>query len=97
MAVTALKLSYTTTDGSVFTEQKDAVKHQRRLDATAEFASGLQTQFGLDETVSINVAAYVAQNLELVFRMLGKVYRSPKDGAAAEDAGEAAAEGSDAQ
>lgn len=98
MAISPLRLSFTTTDGKIFDDQKEAVRHQRRLDATGEFANGLISTFGLEEAVAYNVAGYVGQNLELVFRMLGKVYRTPKDEAAgSENAGETGGGTSDDQ
>lgn len=90
---TGIALSFTTTDGTVFTARAAALKHQRKLDAIAKLAASLHEKFELDVVVGSNIAAHLAQQPDELVQLLGIVRRKKATDDAA--GGEADSEGTD--
>lgn len=75
MGIQSLQLSFTTSDGQIFTDRKKANAHQARLVAIKQFADGLSEKFDLDPVVGVNIAAYLAEQPETLCRLIGRAYR----------------------
>lgn len=84
-------LQYRTTDGDLHETRGLAIRHQRKLDAIADFANLMEERFGLDKNVSCNIAAEISANTELLGRMLGKRLTEKTSEKVHELAGEATA------